>query len=235
MYQSLPTLQHSLLKFTTFLFLSILDLTVFFSYSTDSTSQTSSSVSTDIISSSQNTLQIFQQPPLNPIPVIPSLNTTPINTPSRTPIKTSVPQHSQTSLTLPFSDTDFPLSTFNITPTHSPPSSLLHIPDPSDNDPLLLRIINNPTAPKSIVIPTSITFFVDVLNLINLFQFLHLVPISHLNPHFPHLNPLKFLHLNHLIPFKRNLISVKLIQRLLLSFIHVFLLPIPLLNTLLLL
>ena len=134
-YQSLSTTQHSLKIFTTFLFVSILDLTVFLSDSTDPTSQTSSSVSTDIISSSQNSLQIFQQPPLNPIPVTPSLNTTPINTPSHTPIKTSVPQQAQTSLTLPLSDTEFPLSPFNITPTHSPPPSLLHIPDPSDIDP----------------------------------------------------------------------------------------------------
>ena len=119
----------------------------------------SSSDSSDIISSSQNSLQVFQQPPLNHIPVIPSLNTTPINTPSHTPIETSVPQHNQTSLTLPLSDTEFPLSPFKITPTHSPPPSFLHIPDPSDIDPLLLRNINIPTAPKSILFPTSIKSF----------------------------------------------------------------------------
>ena len=127
--------------------------------STDSTSQTSSSVSTDIISSSQNSLQIFQQPPLNPIPVTRSLNTTPINTPSHTPIKTSVPQQTQTSLTLPLSDTEFPLSPFTITSTHSPHPSFLHNPDPRDIDHLLLRNINNPTASKSILTPTSIKSF----------------------------------------------------------------------------
>ena len=148
--------------FATFLFVSILDLPVFLSDSTDSTSQTSSSVATDIISSSQTSLQIFQQPPGNPIPATPSLNTTPINTPSHTPIKTiktSVPQQTQTSLTLPLSDTEFPLPPFNITPTRSPPPSLLHIPDPSDIDPLILRNINNPTTPKSILIHTFIKSF----------------------------------------------------------------------------
>ena len=180
MYQS-STPQHSLLIFTTFLFVSILDLTVFLSDSTNFTSQTSPSVSTDIISSSQISPQIFQQPPLNPIPVNPSLNITPINTPSHTPIKTSVPQQTQTSLTLPLSDTEFPLSSFNITPTNSPRPSLLYIPDLSDIDPLLLRNNDNPTAtaPKSILIPTSIKSFC------RRFQFGNSLPIPPPCSHLP--------------------------------------------------
>ena len=235
MYQSSSTPQHSLLLSTIFLFVSILDLTVFLSDSTDSTSRTPFSVSTDIISSSQNSLQIFQQPLLNTIPVTLSLNTTSINTPSHTPIKTSVPQRTQTSSTLPLSDTEFPLSPFDITPAHSPPPSLLHIPHPSDIDFLLLRNINNPTAPKSILIPTSIKSFRRRS------QFDNSLPIAPPCPHLPSKfslpqpNSLKFLHLNRLIPFKRKLISAKLIHQLPLFFIHVLLLLIPLLNTLLLL
>ena len=118
----------------------------------DSSSQPSSSVSSDTIPSSQSFLPTSQQPPLNPIPITPSLDTTPVNTPSHTPIKTSVPQQTQTSLTLPLSDTEFP---FDITPAHSPPPSF-HIPDPSDINPTLLRNINNPNLPKSNLIPTSI-------------------------------------------------------------------------------
>ena len=108
----------------------------------------------------------------------------------------------------------------------------MDLPDPSDIDPLLLRNIINPTARKSIIIPTSIKSFRRRSQFDNSLPFLHLVPISHLNLHFPHLNPLKFLHLNRLISFERNLISVNMIQQLLFSFIRVFLLPIPLLNTL---
>ena len=121
----------------------------------DSSSRTSSTVSTDIIPSSQTSVST-QQPPLNPIPITPSLDTTPVNTPTHTPLQTSVPQQTQTSLTLPLSDTEFP---FDITPTHSPPPSSFHIPDPSDIHPTLLRNINNPTLPRLKLILTSIKFF----------------------------------------------------------------------------
>ena len=121
----------------------------------DSYSRTSSTVSTDTIPSSQTSVPT-QQPPLNPIPITPSLDTTPVNTPTHTPLQTSVPQQTQTSLTLPLSDTEFP---FDITPTHSPPSSSFHIPDPSDINPTLLRNINNPTLPRLKLIPTSIKSF----------------------------------------------------------------------------
>ena len=97
-----------------------------------------------------------QQPPLNPIPITPSLDTTPVNTSSHTPLNTSIPQQTQTSLTLPLSDTDSP---FSITPTHSPPLSSFHNPDPSDINTILLRNINNPTLPKPKSIPTSIKSF----------------------------------------------------------------------------
>ena len=122
----------------------------------DSSSQPSSSVSTDTLPSSQSFIPTPQQPPLNPIPIIPSLDTTPVNTPTHTPLKTSIPQQTQTSLTLPLSDTDSP---FNITPTHSPPPPSFHIPDPSDINPILLRNINNPTLPEPKLIPTSIKIF----------------------------------------------------------------------------
>ena len=135
-----------------FPFVSILDLTVFLS---DSSSRTSSTVSTDIIPSSQTSVST-QQPPLNPIPITPSLDTTPVNTPTHTPLQTSVPQQTQTSLSLPLSDTEFP---FDITPNHSPPSSSFHIPDPSDINPTLLRNINNPTLLRLKLIPTSIKAF----------------------------------------------------------------------------
>ena len=162
---------------------------------------------------------------------------TPINTPSHTPIKTSVPQQTQTSLTLPFSDTEFPPSPFNITPTHSPPSLFPIIL-------ILVILILDYSGTKIIqlhvnlflfLLPSSLSVSQTILNLITLFQFIQLVPIYHLNLHPPHLKPLNFLQLNRLIPFKKNLISVKLIQQLPRSFIHVFLLQIPLLNTLLLL
>ena len=118
----------------------------------DSSSQPSSSVSTDTIPSSQTSVPTPQQPPLNPIPITPSLETTPVNTPSHTPLQTSVPQQTQTSLTLPLSDTEFP---FDITPTHSPPPCSYHIPDPSDNNPTFLRHINKPTLPRLKLVPTS--------------------------------------------------------------------------------
>ena len=111
------------------------------------------------MSSLQNSSIILQQPPLNPIPVSPSFITTPITFPRHTPKKTSVPQQTQTSSTLLLSDTEIPLTPFNITPTHSPPPSLLHIPDPSDIDPLSLRKFDDSTARKSILNPTSIKSF----------------------------------------------------------------------------
>ena len=146
-----PFLFNNNLKNLFFPFVSILDLTVFLSDS----SRTSSTVSTDIIPSSQTPVST-QQPPLNPIPITPSLDTTPVNTPTHTPLQTSVPQQTQTSLTLPLSDTEFP---FDITPNHSPPSSSFHIPDPSDINPTLLRNINNPTLLRLKLIPTSIKSF----------------------------------------------------------------------------
>ena len=121
----------------------------------DSSSRTSSTVSTDIIPSSQTSVPT-QQPPLNPIPITPSLDTTPVNTPTHSPLQTSVPQQTQTSLSLPLSDTEF---LFDITLTHSPPPSFFHIPDPSDINPTLLRNINNPTLPRLKLIPTSIKSF----------------------------------------------------------------------------
>ena len=130
-----------------FPFVCILDLTVFLS---DSSSQPSSSVLSDTLPSLQSFLPTPQQPPLKPIP------TTPVNTPTHIPLKTSIPQKTQTFLTLPLSDTDSP---FNITPTHSPPPSCFHIPDPSDIKPILLRNINNPTPPKPNLKPTSIKSF----------------------------------------------------------------------------
>ena len=147
-----PFLFNNNLKILFFPFVSILDLTVFLS---DSSSRTSSTVSTDIIPSSQTSVST-QQPPLNPIPITPSLETTPVNTPTHTPLQTSVPQQTQTSLTLPLSDTEFP---FDITPNHFPPSSSFHIPDPSDINPTLLRNNNNPTLPRLKLITTSIKSF----------------------------------------------------------------------------
>ena len=122
----------------------------------DSSSQTSSTVSTDTLPSSQTSVPTPQQPPLNPIPITPSLDTTPVNTPIKTSLPITIPQQPQTSLTLPLSDTEFP---FDITPTHSPPPSSFHIPDPSDINPTLLKNINKPTLPRLKFIPTSIKTF----------------------------------------------------------------------------
>ena len=142
-----------------------------------------------------------QQPPLNPIPITRSLDTTPVNTPSHTPIKTSIPQQTQTSLTLPLFDTEFP---FNITPAHSPPPSF-HIPDPSDIKPILLNNINNPTLPKPKLIPTSIKSFRRRSQLDNS---LSIPPsCSHISSKSslpPHLNLSKSPRLNLLTLFKRN-------------------------------
>ena len=121
----------------------------------DSSSRTYSTVSTDTIPSLQPPVPT-QQPPLNPIPITPSLDTTPVNTPTHTPLQTSVPQQTQTSLTLPLSDTEFP---FDVTPTHSPPPSSFHIPDPSDINPTLLRNFIKPTLPRLKLIPISIKSF----------------------------------------------------------------------------
>ena len=60
----------------------------------------------------------------------------------------------QTFLTLPFSETELPLTPFDITRTHSP-TPLPQISDPSDIDPLHLRNINKPILFKTILIPTS--------------------------------------------------------------------------------
>ena len=168
-----------------FPFVSILELTVFLS---DSSSQPSSSVSNDTLPSSPSFLPTPQQPPLNPIPITPSLYTTPVNTQFHTPFKTSIPQQTQNSLTLPLSDTDSP---FIITPTHSPPPSSFHIPDPSDINPILLRNIHNPTLPKPKLIPTSIKSFRRRSQLDN---FLSIPPpCSHISsqPSLPPPKPLK--------------------------------------------
>ena len=84
-------------------------------------------------------------------PIAPPLNTTPTH-------KTQTPMALQTknSLIIPLSDTEFPLDLFDITPTHSPHPSFSHIPDPSDIDPILLRIINKYHTLKRSLIPTSI-------------------------------------------------------------------------------
>ena len=179
-------------------FVSILDLTVFLS---DSSSQPSSSVSSDTIPSSQTSVLPPHQPPLNPIPITPSLDTTPVNTPSHTPLQTSVPQQTQTSLTLPLSDTEFP---FDITPTHSPPPSSYHIPDPSDINPTLLTSINKPTPSRLKLIPTSIKTFAVAPSWTILFPFLHLVLIFLLNLHYLHLNPLKYPLSNLLTLYRKN-------------------------------
>ena len=154
----------------------------------DSSSQPSSSVSTDTIPSSQSFLPVPHQPPLNPLPITPSLDTTPVNTPTHTPLKTSIPQQTQTSLTLPLSDTESP---FNITPTHSPPPSSFHIPDPSDINPTLLRNINIPTLPTPKLIPTSIKTFRRRSQLDNSFSIPP--PCSHISsqPSLPPPKPLK--------------------------------------------
>ena len=165
-------------------FVSILDLTVFLS---DSSSQPSSSVSTDTIPSSQSFLPVPHQPPLNLIPITPSLDTTPVNTPTHTPLKASIPQQTQTSLTVPLSDTESP---FNITPTHSPPPSF-HIPDPSDINPTLLKNIKIPTLPTPKLIPTSIKSFRRRSQLDNSLSILP--PCSHISsqPSLPPPKPLK--------------------------------------------
>ena len=102
----------------------------------------------------------MNSPPLNPIPIFPSLNTTPthtprIQTPTHTSQTTPIALQTQQSLTIPFSDTEFPLDPFDITLTHSPPPSPNHIPDPSDIDQLLLRSINKPHTRKTHLFPTS--------------------------------------------------------------------------------
>ena len=135
------------------------------------------------------------------MPITPSLDTTPVNTPSHTTLKTSIPQQTQTSLTLPLSDTEFP---FDITPVHSPPPSSFHIPDPSDINPTLLRNNNNPTLPKPNLIPTSIKSFRRRSQLDNSFSIP--LPCSHIpsKSSLPQLNVSKFLPLNLLTLFRRN-------------------------------
>ena len=186
-----------------------MDLSVFLSDSTDSNYQTSSSVSTDTTALSQSHSTVLQQPPLNPIQITPSLNATPTTTPRHTPVPTSVQQKTQTSLTLPLSDTEFLLTPFNITPTHSPLPSLSHIPL------FLILMILIPYYSKILTIQLHVNRFlfpppsslsVDVLNLATPFQFIHLVPIIQIHRHCLLQNFLKSLRLNRLIPFKRNLI-----------------------------
>ena len=100
---------------------SILDPTVPSLSGSHSNSSVSSSVSTDTFNSSKTSSLILHRPPLQPIPITPSLNATPTNTPNNTPKTTPIKLQPQTSLTLPLSDTKFPSTPFDITPTHSPP------------------------------------------------------------------------------------------------------------------
>ena len=81
-------------------------------------------------------------PPLNRIPVNPSLDNTPTNAPTLTPEATPIKLQPQKSFTLSLPDTEFALTTFHITPTPPPPHPL--IPDHGDIDPKLLRKINKP-------------------------------------------------------------------------------------------
>ena len=61
----------------------------------------------------------------------------------------------QKSSTLPLSDAEFILTTFDITTTHSPPPpSHPKNPAPSDIDPILLRTFYKPQSRNSILIPT---------------------------------------------------------------------------------
>ena len=92
----------------------------------------STSVSTEVsINTSQASSLILHRPALNPIPITPSLTTTPANIPAPTPKTTPIKLQRPKSLTLPLSDTDFPL--FDITPTHSLPPHF-YISDPRDID-----------------------------------------------------------------------------------------------------
>ena len=62
----------------------------------------------------------------------------------------------QISLTLPLSNTEFPLTPSDITPAHLPPLPYPHNPHPSYIDPIPLRNINKPQSRKQILFPTSI-------------------------------------------------------------------------------
>ena len=126
------------------------------SSSTDCSSSVSSSVSTDTNNSSQFSFLILHRPILNPIPITSSLNTTPTNTPKLDPISTPIKLQTQKYLTLHLSDTEFPLTPFDITSTHSALPPHPHIPDPSDIDPILLSNNNKHQSRKSIVDPNSI-------------------------------------------------------------------------------
>ena len=123
------------------------------SSSTNSSSSASSSVYTDTINFSQTPSLILNRPPLYPIPINPSLNTTPTHTsqtqtPIQTPQTTPIALQTRKTLTVPFSDTELPLDPFDITPTHSPPPSFRHIPDPSDIGPILLDNFIKPHTSK---------------------------------------------------------------------------------------
>ena len=79
---------------------------------------------------------MINRPPLNLIPITPSLNTTPSHTPqTQTPQTTPFALQTQKSLTIPLSDSEFQFDPFDITATHFPRPSFSHIPDLSDFDP----------------------------------------------------------------------------------------------------
>ena len=97
---------------------------------------------------------------MNQITITLSLNTTDTHTPrsqtpTQTPQTTPIALQFQKYLTISLSDTEFPLDPFDITPTHSPPPSFSHIPDPSNIDSILLRNTNKPHTSKRPLIPTS--------------------------------------------------------------------------------
>ena len=112
------------------------------------------SVSTDTVISSQTSSLILHLPPLNRIPVNPSLNNNPNNAPTLTPETTPIKLQHQKSLTLSLPDTEFGLTTFHITPTLPPPHP--HIPDHGDIDPKFLPNINKSQSCKPISVSTSI-------------------------------------------------------------------------------
>ena len=167
----------------------------------NSSSSASSSLSSDTINSSRIPSLITNHPPLFPIPITPSLNTTPTHTsqiqaPTQTPQTSPIAFRTQKSLTITISDTEIPLDPFVVTPTHPPPATSRHTPDPSDIDPILLRNINKPRTRKNLLfLPPSKTA-VGTLHLILLSRFLNLAPALNLDILFPLLNFYKSLFLN---------------------------------------